>query len=113
GASGNVTVALTDDTTAIAASTTGRIWSIDYVNGQGGEDFETLVARGETPVYGPIAVSADGKRFATGVVGEPYTTYGVRVHDVATRKSLHTFIGHAGPVTSIHFSPDGQRLASG
>jgi WD40 repeat protein len=89
------------------------MWTVDYVRGIVGEDFETLVTKGEAPVYGPIAISPDGKRFATGIVGEPFTTYGVRVYDLATKKTLHTFIGHAGPVSALHFSPDGQVLASG
>jgi WD40 repeat protein len=112
-ASGSITLSIADDNTVIAASTSGRMWSMDYVTGQVGEDFDTLVAKGEAPVYGPIAISPDGKRFATGIVGEPFTTYGIRVYDVATKKKLHTFIGHAGPVSSIHFSRDGQRIASG
>ena len=29
---------------------------------------------GELPVQGPVAFSPDGKRFAVGVVGQPYTT---------------------------------------
>ena len=29
------------------------------------------------------------------------------------RKALQTFIGHAGPVTALRFSSDGQLLASG
>ena len=60
-----------------------------------------------------LVVSPDGKLFATGIVGEPFTTYGIRVYDLATRKTLHTFIGHAGPVSAIRFSPDGNAIASG
>ena len=60
-----------------------------------------------------MVFSPDGKRFAIGVVGEPFTTYGVRVYDWATRKALHTFIGHAGPVTALRFNNDGTLLASG
>ncbi len=112
-ASGSITLAIVDDTTIIGASTNGRMWSMDYANGVLGEDFETLVARGEAPVYGPIAVSPDRKRFATGIVGEPYTTYGVRVYDMVTKKATHTFIGHAGPVSAIHFSPDGTTISTG
>ena len=112
-ASGQITLAVADDTTIIGTSSTGRMWTVNYVDGQVGEDFETLLAKGEAPVHGPIAISPDGKRFATGIVGEPFTTYGVRIYDVATKKAIHTFIGHAGPVSSIHFTPDGHRLASG
>src|SRR5207249_4103127 len=59
------------------------------------------------------ALSPDGTRLATGVVGEPYTTYGVRLYGWSQRKALHTFIGHAGPVTALRFSADGQLRASG
>ncbi len=47
------------------------------------------------------------------MVGEPFTTYGVRVYDWPQRKALHTFIGHVGPVTALRFSPDGNSPASG
>ncbi len=112
-AAGKIHAAIADDTTLIATSDNGRMWSVDYVNGQIGEDFETLIVKGEAPVHGPIAISPDGKRFATGIVGTSFTTYGVRVYDVATKKALQTFLGHAGPITALHFTPDGQRLASG
>ena len=112
-AAGAITLAAANETTLIAASTNGRMWTIDYSLGLIGDDFATLVAKGEDPVHGPIAISPDGKRFATGVVGEPFTTYGVRVYNLATKKAIHTFLGHAGPVTAIHFSPDGNALASG
>ena len=112
-ASGTVTLAIADDATLVAASSTGRIWTVDYANGQIGDDFETLVAKGETPISGPIAISPDRKRFAIGVIGEPFTTYGVRVYDLEARKALRTVIGHAGPVSTIHFSPDGTALLSG
>ena len=113
GAQGAITMQAANDHLLILASSTGRMWTIDYANGQIGDDFDTLVARGEAPVYGPIAISPDGKHFATGIVGEPFTTYGVRVYDLATKKAVHTFIGHAGPVCTVHFSPDGASLASG
>ena len=112
-ASGTISFAAVNENTVVAASAAGRMWTVDYVNGQMGDDFDTLVPKGESPVTGPIAVSPDGKRFALGVSGEPYTTYGVRVYDTATKKALHTFIGHAGPVSTIHFSPDGNAVASG
>src|SRR5262249_31997397 len=113
--SGTISVNMTvvDDTWAVVASSSGRVFPVDYVNGQVGKDIEKLPTRGEPPVHGPVVFSPDGKRFATGVVGEPFTTYGVRVYDWPERKPLHTFIGHAGPVTALRFSADSQLLATG
>ena len=37
----------------------------------------------------------------------------VKIWDSATGKELFALKGHAGWVTSVAFSPDGQRLASG
>src|SRR5262249_45403799 len=83
-AAGNIFWAVGDDTWAEAASSAGRVWLVDYATGQIGEDIDNLPARGESPLTGPIAFSPDGKRFAIGVVGEQYTTYGVRVYDWPT-----------------------------
>jgi WD40 repeat protein len=109
----SVHVTVANDTSAVVASSLGRVWAVDYVNGQMGQEFDRLPVRGEPPVHGPLVFSPDGKRFATGVVGEPFTTYGVRVYDWARGKALHTFIGHVGPVTALRFTPDGNFLASG
>jgi WD40 repeat protein len=108
-----VTVAVANDTEAVVASSLGRVWAVDYVKGQPAKEFDRLPVRGEPPVHGPVAFSPDGKRFATGVVGEPFTTYGVRVYDWPRGQALHTFIGHVGPVTALRFTPDGNYLASG
>ena len=78
---------------------------MDYAAGRIDEDIDTVPARGDVAVHGPVAISADGKRFATGVAGRPFATYGVRVYDLAQRKALHTFIGHAGPVTARRSRP--------
>jgi WD40 repeat protein len=111
-ATGTMAVVVADNTTAILVSSTGRIWSVDYANGKVGEDIEKLVTRGETTLA-PIAFSQDGKRFAVGVAGESLETYGVRVYDWASKKPLHTFTGHVGPVSAFRFSADGKSLASG
>ncbi|HVK08400.1 MAG TPA: hypothetical protein VM597_06440, partial [Gemmataceae bacterium] len=55
----------------------------------------------------------DGKRFAVSVAGEQLETYGARVYDWAMKKPLHTFVGHAGPVSAQRFTPDGKYLATG
>jgi len=111
--SGTVTVGVADNTSAVVRSNSGRVWTVDYANGRVGEDIDNVPVRGEMPFTGRIVFSPDGKRFAMGVVGEPFKTYGVRVYDLAQRKALHTFLGHAGMVTALRFTPDGHFLASG
>ena len=86
---------------------------MDYVKGKVEPDIDKIPVQGDPPISGPIVFSPDGKTFATGVVGEPYTTYGVRVYDWQQRKALHTFIGHAGPITALQYSPEGAHLSSG
>jgi WD40 repeat protein len=111
-ASGTMSVVAADDTHAVLVSSNGRLWSVDYVNGKVGPDIDKLPLRGEAH-QSPVAFSSDGRRFATGVIGEEFETYGVRVYDWATRKAVHTFVGHAGPVSALRFSPDGRFLATG
>ena len=112
-ATGSMTIGVANNTTAVVTSTSGRVWTVDYVKGQVEPDIDRLPVRGERPVHGPVVFSPDGKRFAIGVVGERFTTYGVRVYDLPRRKLLRTFIGHAGPVSALRFTPDGNLLASG
>jgi WD40 repeat protein len=106
-------MAVADDTWVVVSSTSGRVWAVDYANGQIPDDIDNIPVRGEVPITGTVEFSPDGKRFAIGVVGEPFTTYGVRVYDWPQRKALHTFIGHLGPVSSLRFSADSKTLASG
>jgi WD40 repeat protein len=112
-ATGNIHLVVADDRWVVGTSTSGRVWAVDYVNGQVGQDIDNLPVRGESPLTGPVVFSEDGKHFATGVVGEQYTTYGVRVYSWPEKKIVHTFIGHAGPVSAVRFTPDGKAIASG
>jgi WD40 repeat protein/tRNA A-37 threonylcarbamoyl transferase component Bud32 len=56
-----------------------------------------------------IAFSLDGKRITSG--GEMKTT--VKLWDAERGTELATLKGHARPVNSVAFSPDGTRIASG
>jgi WD40 repeat protein len=51
--------------------------------------------------------AADGKTLASSRAGV------IRLWDVATGQPLRTGAGHEAPVTTVAFSPDGKRLASG
>ena len=111
---GNVQFHAIDDTRIAANSSLGRLWTIDCASGLVEDDLEKLpVKGGEPPFHGPMAISPDGKLLAVGIVDEPFVRYGVRVYDLKTRKALHTYSGHQGPITALVFTPDGSALASG
>jgi WD40 repeat protein len=91
----------------------GRLWTIDCANALVEDDLDKLPVRGEPPFHGPMAISPDGKLLAVGIVDEPFVRYGVKVYDLKTRKALHTYSGHQGPISALMFTPDGSALASG
>jgi WD40 repeat protein len=55
-----------------------------------------------------VAISPDGKRFATGSWNKT-----AQVWDLATGIGIMRLAGHDGPICSVAFSPDGERLATG
>lgn len=56
----------------------------------------------------PLAVSADGRRLATGS-GQDES---IRIWDLEKRAPIITFTGHTGLITAMSFTPDGRRLVS-
>jgi WD40 repeat protein len=70
------------------------------------DKLERRVATGQGDVR-DVAISQDGKRFAT--AGANRT---IKVWDVASGAELMTLTGHSAPVVTLAFGPDGQ-LASG
>ena len=53
-----------------------------------------------------VQYSPDGTQLAVG------GSVGIWLYDVHTREVVSLFTGHAKPVTSVAFSPDGRTLAS-
>jgi WD40 repeat protein/serine/threonine protein kinase len=86
----------------------GKVW-----DAQTGQAILTLKMGGQF-VEGGLAFSPDGQRLA-GIIngGGPNGIRQVKVWDAQTAQELLTFKGHISWVTSIAFSPDGKRLASG
>ncbi|QJX00022.1 WD40 repeat domain-containing protein [Frigoriglobus tundricola] len=108
-----VYVTAAGEDSAVLVGRLGRLWSVDYVAGTAGKDIDKLPTRREIAVYGPVVFSPDGKQFATGIQGEPFETFGVRVYDWPGGKRARTYIGHAAAVSTMMFTPDGKFLASG
>jgi WD40 repeat protein len=93
-----------------SSDNTLKVW-----NAQTGQ--EPLTLHGHAGIVLSVAFSPDGKHLASGSGG--YDQRGrplsplVKVWDAQSGQEILTLTGHTGPVHSVAFSPDGQRLASG
>src|SRR5262249_13704048 len=80
---------------------------------------ETAVLPGHTGPVSSVAFSPDGTRIASGSEGVELKDgqrrdWGeVKVWDAQTGKEVLALKGHTGTVSSVAFSPDGERIASG
>jgi WD40 repeat protein/tRNA A-37 threonylcarbamoyl transferase component Bud32 len=85
-----------------------KFWDLD--TGQATHTF-----RAHNGILQNIAISADGKQFATcsGTPPEPVRPGELKVWDAVTGEEVRSFAGHSREVISVAFSPDGKRLASG
>jgi WD40 repeat protein len=104
-AGGTWITAFNPDGKRIAEAAQGRVIVRDVSTG---EEVLTLPHQGQS-IRTLLTFSHDGQRLAAGTAPDN----AVRVWDAATGKELLTLQGHAKRVTSVAFSPDGQRLASG
>ena len=65
------------------------------------------------PGEGAVAISPDGKTLATPGIGTP-ADHTIRLLDAVTHRQIGApLAGHANPVSTVAFSPDGKLLASG
>jgi WD40 repeat protein len=87
-----------------ALVTGGALITMDLIEGKEvGRDLELQFAR-----LG-LAISSDGKQFATGHQGD----LTIRVGDIKSGKVTQTLVGHQGGVHAVAFSPKADRLVSG
>ena len=91
---------------------TVRVW-----NAATGE--EQLTCKGHTGPVRSVAFSWDGQRIVSGGAGKiemgqrQVPPVELKIWDAVTGKEYLSLKGHKGPVTSVAFSRDGQRIVSG
>src|SRR5262245_4476528 len=78
---------------------------------------ERATLKGHQGMVYSVAVSPDGKTLASSGSADAglrfnYEPGEIKLWDAATGKVRATLKGHAGPVHSVMFSPDGKTLAS-
>jgi WD40 repeat protein len=84
-----------------------------------GDGHEVFTLRGHSGPVHKVAFSPRGDYLASGAVkrndldSESPSEGELKVWDARTGEPRHTLWGHTGAVTSVAFSPDGARLASG
>lgn len=83
-----------------SGESTIKIWEI-----QSGQEIISIRLRSARP--GPLCFSPNGKYLAAGDSNGAIT-----IRDLTNLTVAATLRGHDGPITAIHYSPDGERLAS-
>jgi WD40 repeat protein len=89
----------------VAGDQNGRVRLWEVVGGA-----QPRVFTGAAAIVTSVAISRDGRRFASG--GSSYRPV-VNLWDTATGETLHTFELNAGSVTALDFSPSGDSLLVG
>jgi WD40 repeat protein len=111
-------VAFSPDSKSLASAADDRLVKVwDLARGR-----EDLSLKGHTSAISSVAFSPDGQRIASSSLDGTVKVWHaasarvigtVKFWDAASGQEEGSLKGHMGPVYSVAFSPDGQRLASG